>query len=435
MSSEELFPFILRYFEHDVASAANSLELLDEERALEIIRQLPVDLSIQTIKHLQISFAAAILKKAEPELFKSIISTLETVSAATIIANIPVSSRQRLFENIPEKIKQQIREALTYPEDSIGRIMSPEFISFNHHMKVSTAIEKIRALVKKGFPASYVYVINDQDTLVGVMNMRDLMLANSEEVLEHVMRKDIFTLNGFITREEAANQLSKGKYFAVPVVDSQNHILGIIAAGQVLQDIQEEITEDFQRIFGAGADETTYSSIFFSIKKRLPWLHVNLATAFMAAIVVSFFQDIIARITMLAVFLPVIAGQSGNTGAQSLAIVMRGLVMREIPRNRVLKIIAKESWVATLNGIIIGAVTALIAWLWYGNPQFGVIAGVSMLLNLIIAGFSGASIPIIMKTIGLDPAQCSNIILTTVTDVIGFFSFLELATLFTRYLF
>lgn len=434
MSDQELFPLIKRYFERDVVSAAHALELLEADRALAIIRELPVELSIQAIRHLQISFAAAVLQEAEPDLFKSIISSIEPQSAASIFTNLPAASQQRLIEQIPEKIKQQIREALSYPEESIGRIMSADFVSFDQQMTVRAAIERVRALVKRGFPASYVYVVDDQGHLVGVMNMRDLMLASLDDILEHVMRTEVFALNCFVDREDAASQLSKRTYFAVPVVDSQNRIVGIITSKQVMQDIQEEVTEDLQRFFGAGADETTYSPISFSLKKRLPWLHVNLATAFMAAIVVAFFQDIIARITMLAVFLPVIAGQGGNAGAQSLAIVMRGLVMREIPRNRVMKIIAKESLIATFNGIIIGCVTALVAWFWYGEPLFGVIVGVAMLFNLLIAGFSGASIPIIMKAIGLDPAQCSNIILTTITDVIGFFSFLGLATLFARFL-
>jgi magnesium transporter len=194
------------------------------------------------------------------------------------------------------------------------------------------------------------------------------------------------------------------------------------------------MTKDIQKIFGAGGDERVNSTILFSLKKRLPWLHVNLATAFLAAAVVALFEGIIAKLTVLAVFLPVVAGQGGNAGAQSLAVVMRGIVMREIPRDKVFRLISKEAKLGAINGVIIGTVTALIAWIWYGNPYLGLVIGLGMLLNLVFAGLSGASIPIVMKRIGLDPAQSSNIILTTVTDVMGFIAFLGFAVLFQNYL-
>jgi magnesium transporter len=166
------------------------------------------------------------------------------------------------------------------------------------------------------------------------------------------------------------------------------------------------------------------------MKKRLPWLNVNLATAFLAAAVVAMFEGIIAKITILAVFLPVVAGQGGNAGAQSLAVFMRGIIMREIPKDKIYSLILKEGKLGAINGFIIGVITAVIAWMWYGNPFLGVVIGLGMLVNLFFAGLSGASIPILMKKVGLDPAQCSSIILTTVTDVVGFFAFLGFAVIF-----
>ena len=181
---------------------------------------------------------------------------------------------------------------------------------------------------------------------------------------------------------------------------------------------------------GAGSGERAFSPLSYSLRKRLPWLNVNLATAFAAAAVVAFFEDTIAKLTVLAVFLPVIAGQGGNAGAQSLAIVMRGLVMREISRQRVASLIMKEAVLGIINGAITGTITGLIAWLWYGNALLGLVIALGMLINLFFAGLAGASIPLAMKRLGLDPAQCSSIILTTITDVIGFLAFLSLAVMF-----
>jgi magnesium transporter len=185
-------------------------------------------------------------------------------------------------------------------------------------------------------------------------------------------------------------------------------------------------------MFGAGRDERALSKATFAIRKRLPWLEINLATAFLAAAVVGIFEETIARITVLAVFLPVVAGQSGNTGSQALAVTMRGLALREIRLRHWLKIVRKEFMVGFFNGLAIALTTSLVAYVWTGSIGLPIIIGTAMIISMIIAGFSGAVIPILLQTFGQDPAQSSSIILTTVTDVAGFFSFLGLATILSR---
>jgi magnesium transporter len=429
-----LLPLVRKYFERDSQSAARSLEMMTEHEAAQVLKALPTPLAVQALQHLQVSYAAVLLENSDAALFKAIADALDPQHAATIFMHLPEESREHLLENIPKKLRAQIKELLVYPEDSMGRLMTTKFLSFHKDVSAHEAIEKIRSLAKTRFPASYAYVIDNEDHLVGVINMHDLMLASPEQSLESFMRKDIFSIHCFVGREDAANELSKRRYFAAPVVDSQNRILGIIKAEQLIQGIQDEATEDLQKMFGVGGDERVFSPVWLSMKKRLPWLHVNLATAFLAAAVVALFEDIIARITVLAVFLPVVAGQGGNAGAQSLAIVMRGLVMREIPNNKVWSLIFKESWLGVINGVVIGTITAVVAWFWNGNPYLGLVIGLGMLVNLFVAGLSGASIPIAMKFVGLDPAQSSSIILTTVTDVVGFFAFLGFAVVFQQYL-
>jgi len=214
----------------------------------------------------------------------------------------------------------------------------------------------------------------------------------------------------------------------------KNKLIGVIRPDQLIKGVKENISEDIMKMFGAGGDEKTFSPVLYTLKKRLPWLHVNLLTAFMAASVVAVFEDVIAKITILAVFLPIVAGQGGNAGAQSLAVVMRGLVMREIPPHKVKHLIAKETLVGAVNGVVIGVVTGMVSWLWKGNPYLGVVIGLGMLVNLTAAGLSGALIPVAMKALRLDPAQCSSIILTTITDIVGFFAFLGFAAIFQQFL-
>ncbi len=425
---------VKEFFQQDRLLAARCLETMDEEQASSVLTALPSTLAIEVFGDLQPSFAAALLKNMPSTLFHGIVEKMDPQTAATLLMGLSREHRERLLNLIPEKNKAQIQEILTYPENSAGRMMSPVFLSFHTDIKVKNAIQRIRLLARKKAPASYAYVVSSENRLVGVMNMHDLMLAPGDSLLESVMRKDIFTVNCFMDREQVAEELSKRRFFAAPVVDNEHRLLGVVKVEQLIDDVQEEATEDIQKMFGAGGDERAFSPMLFSLAKRLPWLHVNLATAFLAGSVVAIFKDIIAKLPVLAIYLPVVAGQGGNAGSQSLVVVIRGLVMREIPASKFSKLVLKEACIGIVNGLVIGGVTALAAYLWQGNPYLGLVVGLAMLTNLVIAGLTGAAIPLIMKAIGLDPAQCSNIILTTFTDVMGFLALLGFGVLFQKYL-
>ena len=432
MTREKSFlPLVEKYFERDAVGAAHSLEAMDEEDTVDVVKSLPVPMAVEAVKYLSDPYAAKVLQKIPEDLFREIVDGLESQQVANIFLQLPQDLRQLLIDRLEGKKKKGIRELLTYPEDSAGRIMTTDFLAFHSDLKMKDAIQRIRVLAqKKETPHSYVYVMDPKDRLCGVMNMRDMMLAFENDSLESVMRREVFSINCFMDRETIAGELSQRGYFAAPVVDNENRLLGVVRADELIGDVQEEASEDIQRMFGAGGDEKAFSPVGFSLKTRLPWLHVNLVTAFLAAGVVALFEGIIAKVTVLAVFLPVIAGQGGNAGAQSLAVVIRGLVMREIPPQKVRRFILKESGIGAVNGLVIGLVAGVVAWFWAGNPYLGFVIFLGMMVNLVAAGFSGAAIPIAMKAVGLDPAQCSSIILTTVTDVVGFFAFLGFAVLF-----
>jgi len=429
-----LLPLVNKFFDKDMEGAVHILESMTEEEAAQILKSLPTSLSVRVLKGLQISYAAMLVQDADEAFLSEMTTLLDPQFAASLLMRLPLDARERMSTFISGKLKEQVRELLDYPEDSVGRTMTTDFIALKKDNTAEEAIEKIRSLAKKRFPSSYVYIVDAEGRLTGVLNMRDLMLAAPEKKLEEISRQELFTLHCFTDRQEAANELAKRKFFAAPVVDSENHILGIVKAERMIHGVQEDLSKDIQQMFGAGGDERVTSSIWFSLRKRLPWLHINLVTAFMAAGVVAMFEGIIAKLTVLAVFLPVVAGQGGNAGAQSLAVVMRGIVMREIPKDKRIQLVLKEGKIGAINGVVIGLVTAAVAWVWYGSPYLGIVIGLGMVVNLICAGLSGASIPLIMKKIGIDPAQSSSIILTTVTDIVGFLAFLGFAVLFQQYL-
>ena len=433
--AELLIPFTVQLIERDIAEATKIFEGLSRSSAAEILMMLPVELTTRVLQRLQVSYTASLLDQGDPVLVKKIIQRLSPRKAASVVMHLSQTSRARLMPNVTGALAEEIREMLTYPENSVGRYMSSDFLTFQKEESAGKVIDKMKKLAaEKSFPASYTYVVDDDNILLGVINTRDLMLTPADGKLESIMITSVFSLHCFTERGEAAREMSKRKYFAAPVVDSENRLLGIIKGENLLHGLKDDLTRDIQTMVGVGRDEKTFSPVFFALKKRLLWLTINLGTAFLAASVVAMFEGIIAKLTILAVFLPVIAGQGGNAGAQSLAVVMRGLVMREIPPKRIPELNLKETKLGALNGILIGFITAVIAWGWYGNPWLGLVIGLGMVINLIIAGLAGSSIPIIMKRWGIDPAQSSSIILTTVTDVMGFLAFLGLAVIFQRFL-
>lgn len=429
-----LLQFALELVEKDPAAAARRLEAMPAEDAVSVMQLLPARSKARVFPLLQVGYASSLLGASQPQDFEAALKVLDAERAAAIFMHLPEDARERFAPHLPETVRRHLRELLTYPEDSVGRLMSPHFFSLHKDMIVKDAIKKIRSMTESRAGASYAYVVRDDDVLVGVMNMHDLLIARPEDTLESIMRRDVFTLPAFMDVEEAASELGRRRYFAAPVVDRDHRILGVVRGERLIRGARQELGEDLQRMVGAGADESAFSPITYSLRKRLPWLHVNLATAFLAAAVVALFEDTIARFTVLAVFLPVVAGQGGNAGAQSLAIVMRGLFMREIPRSRWRKLVLKEMALGAITGTVTGVVTGIVAWIWFGNPWLGVIVTLGMMVNLCCAGLAGGSIPITLKAVGLDPAQCSSIILTTVTDVVGFFAFLGFAVLFQAYL-
>ncbi len=422
--------YIKKFSDYDPIISAHVIETMDVGESAEVFKSLPVSVSKTIFENLQNEYAAKLLGLLPDEIAGEIIRSIEPIKVSLIVSVCPMALKDKIAHNLTEKQKREIGELLEYPRDSVGYMMSPIFLALRDDLRISDAVNKIKLLAgQDNTPLSYVYVVDADFKLAGVLSMRDLLIGEPHKKLSEVMIKNVFYLNAFMDLEDAASIVSKQKFFAVPVVDSNQKLVGIVNTSQLLSDMQEEYSTDIQTIFGVSSDERPFSSTLFSLKKRLPWLNINLATAFLAGGVVAVFESTIAKLTVLAVFLPIVASQGGNGGAQSLAVVMRGLVMREISKSDFPKLLWKEVKLGLINGIITGLITALIAYLWQGDVMLGVVVGLAMIISLLIAGLSGAMIPIGLKSLGYDPAQSSMIILTTVTDIIGFAAFLGLATI------
>lgn len=384
-------------------NAANLLSSITPPIAADVITLMTTDLLKQVIPHLSPSLAAALFQRLEEDLQRAI-----------------------LFR-VPERYAQEIRSYMTYPAESVGSIMDPKFLVLQEELTVREAMLHVRTRAQKD--VHDMYVIDRNQKLVGNFSIRDLLLVDPEEKLQAVMSRDLPTIHPLESREEIVELFKERHFFTIPVVDLDDRLLGVVRNEDIIKASQEDATADLQTMVGANKDERALSPVWFSVRKRLPWLQLNLVTAFLAAFVVGMFEGTIAKFTALAVLLPVVAGQSGNTGAQSLAVVIRGLALRDIRPSQWLRVSGKEVYVAFLNGLAVSVMACLAVALWSRSLGLTLIIGLSMVISMVIAGLSGAIIPIALKAMKQDPAQSSSIVLTTVTDVVGFFSFLGLATL------
>ena len=280
----------------------------------------------------------------------------------------------------------------------------------------------------------YLYVVDERKHLVGVTSLRRLLLVSPETPLKRIMTADLITARVDIHQEEVARQVASYNLLAIPVVDEENKLVGVITVDDIIDVIKDEATEDIYRLAGVAGDERAFTPAGESLRKRLPWLGVNLVTAFIAASVVALFEGTIERITALAVFMPIVAGMGGNAATQTLTVIVRGIALGELSWSNSRKALVKEATVGLGNGIVLGLVAAAVAWATRGSPVLGLVLGAAMVINMFVAATAGTLVPLGLRAANIDPALASSVFITTLTDVAGFFSFLGLAYLFVEFL-
>jgi magnesium transporter len=345
----------------------------------------------------------------------------------TLLGKFEDAERSRFLSLVDSTIQDDFKTMMSYSEDSAGRLMETRTHVFREKMSVRQCLKRLRQLKFK--PTRTLFLVNNQNKLVSRVEMQDLALAEPLQTLNELAQP----LKAFVSptdpKEEIVSKMEEFKISNLPVLDLSGGLVGIVHHDALVKAVEEEATVDIQTMFGASKDERALSKPLFAVKKRLPWLEINLLTAFLAASVVGLFEGTIAKFTALAVLLPVVAGQSGNTGAQALAVTMRGLALKEISVRQWKAVVFKEMWVAFLNGVAVALTTAAGVYFWSHSIGLALVIGLSMVISMVAAGLAGASVPIVLTRLGQDPATASSIILTTVTDVAGFFSFLGIATL------
>ena len=412
--------------------AARHLEELPTTKAAEVLAQQPVHVIVPVWQHLSQDTEERLLAAVSDKLRSALLSELDPAPSATLLNRIDPKIRAQYMAPLNPEIAKELDELMHYPPDSAGQLMDPRVIAFRADMGAREALTRLRR--SKARALREIYVTDEEGRLSGRVEMQDLALADPNQRLADISRRIASVVQNLTPREEVVEILEQYKLPVLPVIDVNGRLVGVIHQAALLTALQEETSLDIQTMVGASKDERALSKVPFAVIKRLPWLQINLLTAFLAAGVVGLFEGTIAKFTALAVLMPVVAGQSGNAGAQALAVTMRGLALREISARHWLRVVWKEVNVGLLNGLAIALTTGVAVFFWSQSFGLSLVIGISMVLSMIAAGFSGAIIPIALTRMGQDPAQSSTIVLTTVTDVVGFASFLGIATLLAQML-
>lgn len=420
----------LRYLLDYPREAARRLERLPAEEIAAVFASQPLHALMPVWRGLTSDIEQSVLTLLPAKIARHILTELEPTEAVALLNRLSESQCSQYLELLNPEIAAELRASMERLPDSAGALMDPRFLAFDAALPVAEALARLRRAGRRG--VREIYIVGDGGRLEGRVEIQDLALAELDQTLADLRQPIIAVVDDSVPREDVVEVLEQYEALTeLPVIDYSGRLIGVIHQAELVNAMQEEASLDIQTMVGASKDERALSSPLFAVAKRLPWLQINLLTAFLAASVVGLFEGVISKYTALAVLLPVVAGQSGNAGAQALAVTMRGLMLREISIRHWPRVVAKEVSVGLLNGLGIAVTTAVGVYVWSRSFGLVLVIATAMVISMITAGFAGALVPITLRRFGQDPAQSSSIILTTVTDVVGFFSFLGIATLFS----
>jgi magnesium transporter len=422
----------------DVAQVLHALNDLDRNAVFIALARAETELAAEALSELELQEGVELLKTLAPEDVAQVLQELPSDDAALFIAELPEDLREKLLDLMQVEASTDVQELLRFPDGTAGRMMTPDVFSLQEDLTVSEAIAAIQRASSDVEMVYYLYIVDDRNHLVGVLNLRQLLLVPPTTPLKKIMSADVISVRTETDQEEVARIVARYNLLGVPVVDEENKLVGIVTVDDVLDVIREEATEDIYALAGVRSEESVIGSPLRSVRLRLPWLLVNLATAILASAVVHSFEGTIEKVVILAALQSIVAGMGGNAATQTLAVVVRGIALGEVTLENSRRVLLKEVLVGLANGLVNGVVAAIIVWIWFGfgikMALIGGIIAVALLINLVIASIAGTLIPLILKKLKADPAIASTVFVTTCTDVGGFLSFLGLATLLIRYL-
>jgi magnesium transporter len=423
----------------DVNAAVEALAAMHPADQADLLQRLEEDHRETMLSLLSAEGLGDLLGHLDEELWKEVVEPMPRAAlarvldltdndiAADVLRLLPPAEAARTLSNMITTA--EILPLMSHEDESAGGLMTRGYVALHRDMTVEEALNYLRAARPGAEEAYYLYVLDGQNRLQGIVNLRELIVSKPDTHIEEVMTTDVASVRPGLDQEEVARLLQHYRLRALPVVNEDGILEGIITADDVIDVIQEEATEDMYRIAGLPADETIFAPVMDSARRRIPWLLLNLLTAFLAGGMVAIFEGTIEKAAALAVFMPIIAGQGGNAGIQTITIVVRSMALGEIEPRDARRVLTKEVTLGLIRGVLFGVIVGVLAYAWKGEWGWGVVVGSAMLFNMIVAGLLGTTIPLGLRAIKADPAIAAGVFLTTFTDVLGFFFLLGLGTL------
>ena len=414
------------------ADLADHLENLDLQAQVCALRRMAREDAAEALAELEENVAVDVLENLDADDAAQIIAEMEPDDAADVLDELDEEHRNVLLGRLNREDSEELRNLLNFPPDSAAGAMNTEVIMLEDHWTVDHAISHIRSEMELEKESPYYgYVVDSVDKLVGVLSLRDLMLAKPGTILaDAVHGQNVVSVLYDADRRDVAAELNHYNYMALPVVDYEGHLMGVVTYDDIMDIMHEAASADMLGMVGADPEETVDTPWFESVCKRLPWLCVNLVNSALSASVVYKFDGTIAQMAVLAVLMPMVANQGGNAGQQALAVMIRQLATERFDVHKAWKAVLRECKIGLVAGIAMALLAFLGAWWFTGAKLVGAVMGGALLCDMLLGAVAGGSIPLIFRALGRDPAQASSIFLTTVTDGAGFFLFLGLATLF-----
>ncbi len=398
---------------------------LPEETRQDIIGEMTYQATAEIFEYIDPDEAVQVAAPITPRLLADILNEADPDVAADVLRGIPDEQTAQTLEAMTES--REVIPLLEYADDSAGGLMNPEFLAVSRNLSAVLALDVIRIRARDAEVTSYALVVDEQDKLVGHAAIVDLALARDEQIVAELAQDDVVSVRVDTDQEECARIMQRYNVNELPVVDAGGVLRGIIMGDDVLDVLKEEATEDMYRLAGVGG-EAVFGPLADAVKSRLPWLGVNLVTAFMAALAIGLFETTIGKVVALAVLLPLVTSQGGMGGIQTLTLAVRSMALGELPSVQGMRLVSRELILGAAHGLLFGLLVGIAAYAWKGDYMLGVVLAVAMLGNMLIAGLTGAGVPLLLRKAGLDPAVSSAVFITTFTDIMGILLFLGIAT-------
>jgi len=412
------------------ADVADYIETLPLEQQIDALNSLSIEHAAATLAELGEHVRVELLESLAPGRTARLLSEMSPDDAVDVLDALEKNHRDAILGNLEHEDAEEIRNLMAFDPDTAGGVMNTEIIILNQSLTGDMAINQLRSEIEDKEIPYYAYIVDDDDKLMGVLSLRDLILCKRDVTLRSVLPgRPLVSVLFDMPKEEVAHSISRYNLMAVPVVDYAGHLLGVVTHDDIIDIIQEAATEDMLSMVGAGQDESVDTPWLKSVRMRLPWLVVNMINSAFAASVVSLFDGTIAQMTLLAVLMPIVANQAGNTGQQALAVMIRELAVTRLERRRAFSAVLRETRIGLAIGFMVAVLVFLILGCFSHNWMLAAVMSLALALNMVVGAVAGASIPLVLRALGRDPAQASSIFLTMLTDSGGFFLFLGLATL------